>query len=152
MEQEARRNPYAPPVADVAPGGAPPKRRAWKAYFWFVVFMVGLSAVSMLAFAHLQILDLVDHVAMGVGALGLYGYAYRHPLLGLSFWRAWLPLQIAWDLLVQFVLVPAGLTYVFQDLESSTATEGAYALLFSVPLYIALFRYGHRSSDLWPAE
>ena len=46
MEQEAERNPYAPPVADVAPDGVPPKRRAWKAYFWFVVF------ISMLARAN----------------------------------------------------------------------------------------------------
>ena len=151
-DREPDHNPFAAPGAELERAAPRGGRVGWKLYLWAMVALLALI-YALLGVAWMQPLDALDAVITGASLAGLFGFAYRRSIAIPGFWRAWLPIQVLWDLALTLVLTPAGLAYRFSDSEaSSTPSLGDLSgLLLILPLYAALYLYGHRSPELWPA-
>jgi hypothetical protein len=141
-------NPYRPPLSASSP--EPPSRRiGWKVYQALLalsyVFGYVLTGVQWI-----QPFDVVDMIVTLVAMVGLFGFAYRRRLANAVFWRRWLPIQVAWDIVVVVFLAQIGLAHQVPGAGERSATfDLTVQLVFLLPLYIALFRYGFRSPELW---
>ena len=148
MSQDRVDNPYRPPASATNPAQRPSRRIGWRLYLG----LLGLSYALvywMLGVGWMQTLDVVDGAATLVGFTGLFGYAYRRRLGSAVFWKRWLPVQVAWDLLVMLYLTGLGVVHALPEVASASLAEKALQLLFVLPLYVALFRYGFRSPEVW---
>jgi hypothetical protein len=141
-------NPYRAPRAAIDLAHAAGSRRGWKAYFWVVAASAASSLLFLATLGSFQILDALDFVFVAIGLTGVFGYAHRRPLAIEQLWKLWLPLQITWDAIVELVFVPLGLAHVLGP-EAPSALETTLGYLFLAPYYIALYRYGFRSAELW---
>jgi len=147
-ELERDRNPYESPRAELAdPTSQPPRRIGWKVYLWVMVLL--LATVPILGVQWIQPLDLVDLGISIAGTAGLFGYAYRRHIGSRSFWRAWLPIEVVWDLAIVLFLAPIGMAQQYPNAEPSTFLEDAIGILVLTPLYLALYFYAFRSPELW---
>jgi hypothetical protein len=136
-------NPYAPPTSDVEVerSAKVERRRAWRVYAFFLSGLYGLTLPFAFATEFRAIL-FPDAFFSVVGLTGLFAFAYRKRVLRPRLWVVWAILLPVWDVLFSFVLYrsrenPAGIV----------AT--ALPLLLVVPEYVALWRYGHSSNDIW---
>jgi hypothetical protein len=147
---DERDNPYQAPRASVertAPGG----RRLWQVYFWMTAVSTGSALFFLATLGSFQLVDLLDFAFVSVGLAGLFGYACRHPIGSPRLWKLWFPFQIAWDTSVELIFAPLGLAHVIGSAAETPSTlETALGYLFLAPFYIALYRYGFRSAELWP--
>jgi len=113
----------------------------WRTYAFLI------SAVIAAGFAYLVATDFhallcLDIAVTAVGIVGLFGYAYRRPLLQPRLWAVWALVLPAWDLLFNFVL--------YRPAQHDVGTLGkALSLIPFVPEYLALWLYGFRSASLW---
>lgn len=120
------------------------RRLGWKVYC--VAVAVALAAIYTVvwrsAFRPVHLVDLAITLA---GFAGLWGYASQRRLLSQSFWRIQACLFPAWEIVMNFYFsrITAGISgYV-----------AVWALmLFFVPEYWALWKYGYRSPDIWRME
>jgi hypothetical protein len=144
-------NPYAAPrAAVVPPQGRTGRRLGWKIYFWGSGFLVA-AACLWIGFSEPQPLDLVDLLLFTPTAYcGLFGYAYRRRIGQAAFWRTWFWVDLLWTCLLILALQPLGLVYV-SDSEPVFGSEldFVFEIPFLVPLFVALYRYGFRSPELW---
>ena len=140
-------DPYRPPAAAVR-DPAPGRRIAWKVYFFLIAASYPLLWL-LSGVRWMQPLDAVDLAATSVGLSGLFAYAFRLRLASPGFWKAWLPVQIGWDLLATLWLAPLGLAFRFEEPDPTSALDLALGILFLLPLYVALFRYARRSPEIW---
>jgi len=146
---EPDHNPFAAPGAELEMAGPRRRRIGWKIYLFAMLGLLVPFYASM-GVAWMQPMDIIDVCATSLGLVGLFGFAYRRRIGNRSFWRAWLPAQVLWDLALILILAPAGLANQFPDAEvSTTVLEDLVGLLVLVPLYAALYLYGHRSSEVW---
>jgi hypothetical protein len=142
--------PYSPPTARlISPSANPSSRWGWKLYLWLMVGLTFLILPVFFYMTRVQVFDLLDIGQWVVSSLAIFGYAYRRRLFRESFWRAWLPLTIAWDSVLLLVLMPAGLAYAFAEGEPAGLGENLITFLLDFPEYVALFLYGFRSPGLW---
>ncbi len=141
-------NPYRPPGATTREIERPGRRIGWKLYFLLLATGIPLSLLGD-GLAWMQGLDLIDVGVTATGLAGLFGYAFRRRLASLAFWRRWLPVQIGWDMLLVLVFEPLGLAQQTPGSEISSGFEWTIAAALVLPFYLALFRYGFRSPEIW---
>jgi hypothetical protein len=137
-------NPYQAPRAELGPERAPPSpRTAWKAYAYAIVALQLLGLYSGLA--EIDGVQALDFAVTGVGVVGLFGFAYRRPILERWFWKPWSVLNPAWDIAMGLWVYPR------QEREPVPGAMLAYFLfmLLIVPQYVALVRYGYFSPEVW---
>jgi hypothetical protein len=142
-------NPFAPPAgaAELTDRPAGDVGWWWRPYCWLVLLSLGYAVVANLS--QPNTLELVQIPVYAVGALGLTGYTYRRRRFGRRFWVAWFPLQLGVDL-VEIALSMWGWTDGgTRMMPARTAPLWAVGLVFTMPLYVALFRYAFRSGALW---
>lgn len=146
-------NVYAPPRADLGKEEAgPPRRRGWTVYLWIIAPLTAVSLAYLWLTGNPRLLDLADLLSIVAGLAGLYGYAYRKRIGDVRFWRAFAPGVVVWDLVLNSVLVPAGLAYQHPDVLNQSQGELVLGLVINLPIYVALFLYAYRSADLWAGE
>jgi hypothetical protein len=109
---------------------------------------MGLVVAATYARPMLSSLYVINLAVSTIGALGLFGYAWRRRLFRRGLWRAWTVIQPVRDSFGMWVAVPMGLGAGGAPEGPSVAYRLA-VLAFLLPLYIALFRYGFRSETLW---
>jgi hypothetical protein len=123
------------------------RKRGWRVYFWLVgLFLVIALVAEIVEPADDPFVDTVDYLTSGFSLAGLFGYAYSRRILSQTIWRIWLPIAVVWDLALLVRQVTKG------NLASDLVTFFAIALLWAivaVPVYVAIYRYGYRSPDLW---
>jgi hypothetical protein len=141
-------NPYKPPSAPLGSDqAASQRRRGWRIYFWLMTALLLAAVVAEIVVpADDLLINAADYVLSGFSLVGLFGYAHRRIIFKQLIWRAWLPLILVWDLGVMLRHFARG------DLGGDAATVVTVILfgtLVVVPLYVALYRYGYRSSELW---
>ena len=136
-------NPYAPPAADpdVDRHARTERRRAWRVYAFFLSGLYGLTLPYVVATDSRAIL-IPDMVFSVVGLIGLFAFAYRKRILRRWLWVAWAALLPVWDVLFSFVLHKS-------PGETAGPVATALPLLLVVPEYVALWRYGLSSKDIW---
>ena len=132
------RNP-GPSQADLPSSRAATSRGGWKAYALF------LGVLTLVNYGYCGATDyqpvLVVDVALTVlGLSGVFGFAYRRPLLNRRFWVAWAVVMPLWDLLVNLRLYPAN---------PPDAAAALSSMTLLLPAYVALWRYAHGSPDIW---
>ena len=151
----AKRNPYTPPATLPPPKTTLGDRRPgwiWKLYFLF------LLAGSVLTYGYygvawFQLVDAVDLVPMTLGLLGMFGYIYQRPLLSRVFWRVYLPIQCAWDVVYLFVFdLHFGWACQIPGEAPPTIAALIIGLVGVFPLYLALFRYAFMAHDVWSPQ
>lgn len=108
----------------------------WKVYAWLLLLLTARSWLDLLR-ADISTRDVIDMPVSIVLVVGVFGYAFRRPLLIPGFWRVWLVGQIAWDV-----------TYNLLGLDREGRSLALY-LVFTVPAYVALVLYGFFSESVW---
>ena len=148
-DQNSQWHPYEPPSASLEAAPKPVRSVGWKIYLWAIVSLIVLAYASF-GPAWMQPLDYIDFAISTVGLVGLFGYAYSRQIFSEEFWRIWLPIEVIWDLTYILVVTRMGLGNQIDDAPTNTL-EDLLWMLIVLPLYVALFRYGHRSAALWRA-
>ncbi len=119
-------------------------RRGWKIYCIAVALalVVIYTVVLTAAFRPLHLVDLALTLS---SFAGLYGYAFRQRVLWAGFWRIQCFLFPAWEVAMNF--------YFSQNTVRISGFVALFALmLFFVPEYWALWKYGYRSPEIWGME
>ena len=154
-------NPYRPPDAELSqPGETVRPPLGWRIY---AVAMSGLFGLSLAIIGAnygvrwMSALDVFDYgFVTPAGVVGLVGYAFSKPIGSQRFWHRWAVIQPVWDLVYALVFEPLGWSSHFPDDEPESRAEffTRWALGFALiaPLYLALFRYGHRAQALWASR
>jgi hypothetical protein len=138
-------DPYTAPRSDSNQVEQPPsKRTGWKIY---AIGVVALQAAGLLiSLPKLDPAQAVDYGMTIVGVVGLFGFAYRRPLLRRWIWMLWSILLPVWDVVMGAWIYPS------QESRSVPVVVMTYfmLMLLFVPEYVALIRYAYFSSELWP--
>jgi hypothetical protein len=121
-------------------------RRGWRIYFWIMAALLAVFVVvGFIKPGSEPLLDVVDYLVSAFTLVGLFGYAYSRRIWSQGAWRVALPIVVIWE----FVNTARGLTK--GDLGNVVEAAIYVALIFAivVPAYVALYRYGYRSPELW---
>ena len=116
----------------------------WKIYFWAIVFLSGISYVTV-GFG--RIWEFVDLVIFVVAFLGLYGFCWQQQVISRSFWRAFFPAQLIWNIYYLYFL-PLPVTVV-EDVDMSRFLFGTVNFIPYIPLMMALFLYTYFKDEIW---
>jgi hypothetical protein len=137
-------NPYQAPRSDLGPEAPSPSRRTgWKVYAYFLVALQ-LSGLYY-GLAEMDAIRALDYSVTVVGVVGLFGFAYRRPILERWFWRPWSVAMPLWDIAMGAWVYPS------QHPQFARETTTAYfvLMLLFVPEYLALIRYAYFSPEVW---
>jgi len=133
-------NPYAAPTSDIGLIPSSTSRRVgWK------VYALAIAVLQIVGFIFdlrkINVAEVLDDLVTIVGMVGLLGYAFRRPVLGQRIWMFWA------------VLFPVSNAVIGLWVYPHTGTGGHLgyfaAMLLFFPQYLAVFRYGYRSSEIW---
>lgn len=120
----------------------------WKIYFSILLFLYAIYVAAVIWFSEemeLGIVDYIDFIFAMFALVGVFGFAFKKVVLGESVWKVYLPFLILWDISYSALqdewVVGEELMYVIMAL-------GLMALIL-IPQYVAIFRYGFRSKQLW---
>jgi hypothetical protein len=133
-------NPYAAPKSDIELIPASPSRRVgWRVY---ALAIAGLQIIGfMVDLRKINLAEVLDDLVTMVGMIGLLGYAFRRRIGGRRIWMLWA------------VLFPVSNAVIGLWIYPHTGTGGHLgyfvAMLLFFPQYLAVFRYGYRSPEIW---
>ena len=93
----------------------------------------------------LEAVDYIDFVFAAFSLVGVFGFAFKKTVLSQSTWKVYLPFIILWDISYSALRDEwvGG-----EELIYETMALGLMALIL-IPQYVAIFRYGFRSKQLW---
>jgi hypothetical protein len=96
--------------------------------------------------------DYLEAVLWPLGAVGLYGFAFRRAFIKQVLWKVFFVI-----VLVAEVVYPAYLAFIEWPLVEEEGVPifgiaSLIALALMVPYYVALFLYGYMSGELWRAK
>lgn len=111
------------------------RRLIWKVYAFLLSAILIPSYVYLVA-NDFQAFEVSDIAASAIGLVGLFGYAYRRKVLQAQLWTAWSIFLPLWDLTSSFVY-------------KVSLASTAIAMAVHVPEYVALWRYGRESGEIW---
>ena len=122
------------------------KKIGWKIYF--VIFSLLLLFVYYgLLSKGITIYDSADIAISLIALTGLFGYAFTKKIHSQTLWRIWLFVIVIWDLFYNIYLT--AILGVAQGGETCNITEILIGFIFIFPEYIALYKYGYKSTALW---
>jgi hypothetical protein len=144
-------NPYKPPAATLETGPTRTRRGVWwKIYFWIILISQIIYSAALVAAPdamEANTFDYIDAVIYGGVLPGLYGFAYCKRILNRKIWQFFFPFNVIWDI---WSTVATGDWDEWKTLSIPISTIIATSIiLFVIPQYVALFRYGFREQALW---
>ncbi len=140
-------NPYQTPQSDVNVVEQVSKTK-WKFFVWVIVLLEILSIVMLVIDPEESVLDVViDLVIYIFIILGLFGYAYNKRIFFKEMWKFVIPVAFVYDIYGLYVLDwTYGSTEELYITIGFTAAIGLPIMFFQ---YLALYRYGFRSQEIW---
>jgi hypothetical protein len=130
----------------------------WRIYAWAYIAMLSLAHLSIVR-AGATAFDLLDIPLSLCAASGVLGFAYQWRIGSPVFWRWFLIPFVAWELTYNVVLgawlgIAQHESYVRPMSTHPLATVVLVGLVaaLALPSYMALFRYGYRSAELWQSH
>jgi len=115
--------------------------------------LIGVPAYLSLAsagYAFLSLTLVIHFIAGVIGVVGLYGFVYRTRLFLQLFWAVFAVFYIGWEICFQTSILGTDGSVVFDRFNwSSVAT---ISLLFYLPQYFALVRYGFSDTSIWSPQ
>lgn len=122
---------------------------AWRIYTWVLGILLVLVYGVILS-AQPAIVDFIDIPLSGVAWLGVWAYSYNRAIFSKKLWMAWLPLIVVWDVTYNLYFeMHLGVGQSAGNEEPTTPVEMAIGYLFILPSYLALYRLGYSSSEMW---
>jgi hypothetical protein len=115
----------------------------WKIYFFILVGLLTAMYVLTFSTCAAAVYHYADILITLVTLIGIYGYAFRKPLVSRNFWKLWFGFFLLWDFLFNFVL-PG---WYWGELFDRLVLVAFLAML--IPAYLALYLYSFRSDTLW---
>jgi len=134
------RDPYTAAQPKIGPTtGSTSGRVGWKVYGLGVVIFQIIGLVYDLRTP--QLMEVMDDLVTMVGMVGLLGYVFQKRVGWRSLWRLWAVLFPVSNALIGLWVYPR-------------VGTGGYlgyfaAMLLFFPQYLAVFRYGYRSPEIW---
>ena len=116
-------------------------RKGWKLYAVALGLLLCLM-YPMVMLSRFRPIYLLDLPITFVAYLGLIGYAFQRRLASRRIWKGICVVFVAWEFLFNFFLSP-------ESLEQVGIVAVVLMAVLLVPEYVALWRYGYRSEDLW---
>ena len=127
----------------------------WKVYSWALGLVTGITLLqAVLGKTHITY-EAIDYILIPITALqvvGLFGYAFRKPLLTSAIWRG-----LFWVFIIAFVasLITGGERFsAAQDVAfiSGLISVSLPAFLLFGPLLLANYRYAFGCEDIWSSS
>lgn len=118
----------------------------WKIYFW-ILFATMIPTYMWQGFSRSW--EIIDCIMSTIAMFGLFAFSYKKRIFNILFWRAYLLISIIWNTYYQYFLpFPKKVAAVnFGGLSHSMIAT--INLIFFIPLYIALFLYAFKRTELW---
>lgn len=140
-------DPYQTPQSDVQVIEQNSKTK-WKVFLWVIATLEVISVAILVTDPNESALDVfVDLVIYTTIILGVFGYAYNKRIFFKKFWTFVIPVGIAYDIYGLYTW-----NWTFESTEELYLTIGITAAI-ALPImffqYLALFRYGFKSQELW---
>lgn len=125
----------------------------WKLYLGLVCLLVMASVSTLLIEGPHPIYAIADYIIMSLTIaqiVGLYGYAFRRPMLSERFWQLAFPVFVL-NLLAS--LLVGGVRYAATQSDIGVPAATIVISLFALPLFLPLLladrRYAFRSPTIW---
>ena len=124
----------------------------WKIYFWLLVLTIVATLVfefTILKDVPWSIYSWIIYLSTPVGVIGLFGFAYRKPILSKRFWSIASVLAIfgQYGPTLLHGLLAEGLMVDVRN--TGDAVMVAVTVLIFLPHVYALLAYGYRSDGIW---
>ena len=150
MDTSEMNDPYKTPQASVEVRETVSKT-GWKVFFWILLVLEVLSLAFMVIDPAETLLKTLLETIIYLSILtGIFGFAYHRKLLFRRFWIALIPIGLIYDAYTLILL-----DWGFESAEEMYFSLALIALLL-IPLmffqYLALYKYGFRSADIWGRE
>ena len=134
----------------------------WKIYSVIVSFLLILSYIPFSGYRYRTIYSTLDMPITIITLVGLCGYAFKKTWLKKEFWRYWFFAAIIWHFLyfyyLRTLLVLSSFKFtrlpIFRigKLSGPDLEYFLFPTLFFIPIFIGLFFYAFRSSELWESK
>jgi hypothetical protein len=124
----------------------------WKIYFGFLALLNVGGWVTLAIMGADATYPWADYILTGSNSLqvaGLFGFAFKQPILSFRFWRAVFPIFVL--SLAATVIVIAIRFRLARDgqIASAIALASPIVLLIYLPAVVANYRYAFRRPDIW---
>jgi len=118
----------------------------WKVYFWFIVVITILALYLYTTEESFTIIGSFENVLTVINVIGFYGFIYHKHIFKWIFWQYWLLVAVIWDVLYGIVYIRC---FNGSQISNISLTGEAFVLLFTIPIYLALFKYGYANKSMW---
>jgi hypothetical protein len=111
----------------------------WKIYFWFVIFLTAISVPFYLE--TLRIFEIIDILLCVTATVGLWGFAWKRPILTMKFWRLFFITWIIWTPIYQFGIPLPSEALTEGSMTMSQPLLATISFILFIPFFYTIFRY-----------
>jgi hypothetical protein len=124
----------------------------WKIYFGFLALLNLGGWATLLIMGADTPYSWADYILTGVNSLqvvGLFGFAFKRPILSLQFWRVVFPVLLL-NLAATVVMIAVRFSLARNgQIAAAVALASPIVLLLYLPAVIANYRYAFQRPDTW---
>ena len=113
----------------------------WQIVFWLLTIIIAVIATANTSF---HMVDVIDFALTLVAMAGLFGYAFRVPLLRRAFWR-----NIALAVIAYHYLYIFALDGPYGAMPAKTLSDYLTGALVPLPLYVGLLLYAFAPNKIF---
>lgn len=121
----------------------------WKIYFSIIVVLTISSYLYNYTIGFNRFWDFFDIVVSVFSLVGLFGYSWERGIISQTFWQKFFWVSIGWDIIYKYFIPipPQAIEYFPPNLSQTILSTIEFIPI--IPLFIALFIYGYRKTELW---
>jgi len=118
-------------------------------YFWLLIIVV-IPSYLLQGFGHVW--DFVDVAIFLMTMVGFFAFCWKKKIFNRLFWKGFFVVCVSWSLIYQYFLpLPPHVAELnFGGLPRHVLAT--LALVFFIPLAIAIYRYAFRQDGIWKAQ
>ena len=120
----------------------------WKIFFIFNVIIISMSLITEFIYpeyAEMNGIYVVQYISSIVGAIALYGLAFKKVIFNRAFWQIALPIILIVDILYPAITIYVERNEIFSDLSDGIGFPVVFALvvgiIYTIIYFVGLIRY-----------